>query len=326
MSGSTETVVQEREIEMVVRAARTESENVRSIELVPADDAAVLPPWTPGAHIDIVLDVDGAPLTRQYSLCGDTAADDSWTIAVLRAPDSRGGSTFVHDNLSEGDRVLVRGPRNHFALARSASYLFIAGGIGVTPILPMIEEAEAAGAQWRLVYGGRNRASMAFLGRLAAYGDRVEIVPEDELGTIDLGALLGEPSAKTLVYCCGPAGLLDAVEQRCASWPKGALQLERFSAVDVDDSDNGSFDVVLQRTGLTVTVPADKSIYEVVRENDVSVLASCLEGICGTCETAVLDGEVEHRDAILDDEERASNTTMMICVSRCRGARLTLDL
>jgi ferredoxin-NADP reductase len=326
VTGSTETVLHEREIEMVVRAVRVESRDVRSLELAPVDPEVTLPPWTPGAHVDVVLGTGEEELIRQYSLCGDTATEDTWTIAVLRTPDSRGGSSFVHDSLGEGDRLTVRGPRNHFALSRSGRYLFIAGGIGITPLLPMIAEAEALGSDWTLVYGGRDRGAMAFLERLAPFGERVRIVPEDEEGMIDLSALLDTPRSDTLIYCCGPSGLLDAVEEKCTTWPEGSLQVERFTATEIDDSDNAEFSIVLQRSGLTLDVPADKSIYEVVRENDVSVLASCLEGICGTCETAVLDGEVIHRDAILDEAERASNTTMMICVSRCRGSRLTLDL
>lgn len=326
MTISAETVLHELEMNLVVRSARTESDGVRSLELAPVDDGDRLPYWTPGAHIDVVLGTGPDALVRQYSLCGDTATDDTWQIAVLRTADSRGGSQYIHEQIKVGDVVRVRGPRNHFSLVGSPRYLFVAGGIGITPILPMIAEAQAAGADWRLVYGGRSRDSMAFLDRLAPHGDKVTLVPQDESGPIDLDALLGTPETDTLVYCCGPAGLLDAVEAKCGAWPSAALHMERFAPVATDGAENREFTVVLQRSGLTLTVPSDRSIYSVCRENDVSVLASCLEGICGTCETEVLDGEVEHRDAILDEEERASNSTMMICVSRCRGDKLTLDL
>lgn len=320
-----ETVLHELELDLVVRSARVESDGVRSLELVPAAGGR-LPPWTPGAHIDLVLGDEPDALVRQYSLCGDDAGGTSWRIAVLKTDDSRGGSRYVHENLQVGDVVKARGPRNHFSLAGSPRYLFIAGGIGITPILPMIAEAEAAGADWRLVYGGRTRSAMAFVDRLAPYGDKVALVPQDEAGHLDLESLLGSVLPDTLVYCCGPSGLLDAVEEKCAAWPAGALRIERFTPIAAEDTENREFTVVLQRSGLTLTVPRDKSIYSVCRENDVSVLASCLEGICGTCETEVLDGEVEHRDAILDEHERAANNTMMICVSRCRGDKLTLDL
>lgn len=163
------------------------------------------------------------------------------------------------------------------------------------------------------------------LERLSRYGDKVAVVAQDEAGALDLGSILGTPTPGTAVYCCGPEGLLNAVEERCAPWPSGALHLERFTARE-QTGENSAFSIVLERSGLTLDVPADKSIYEVCKENDIPVLGSCLEGICGTCETDVLDGEVEHRDVVLDEAERQSNTTMMICVSRCLGRQLTLDI
>jgi ferredoxin len=193
-------------------------------------------------------------------------------------------------------------------------------------MLPMIAEAEAAGADWRLLYGGRTRASMAFLDELAAYGEKVTLVPQDERGMPDLDAELGGPHEGTLVYACGPTGLLDAVETRCATWPPGSLHLERFSAKAVAPNRNTEFALVLQRSGLTLDVPADKSVYEVCRQAGVGVVGSCLEGICGTCETEVVDGDVDHRDSVLSEDEREANEYMMICVSRCRSAQLTLDL
>jgi len=169
---------------------------------------------------------------------------------------------------------------------------------------------------------------MAFLDELAQYGDRVMIVPQDEQGMLDLESALGTPEVDTLVYCCGPEGLLSAVEKFCEKWPAGALHLERFSAKPQEPvtEAESSFELVLQRSGLTLEVPAEKSVLTVIREAGVSVLASCLEGVCGTCETEVVDGDVDHRDSILNEEERASNEYMMVCVSRCRSPRLTLDL
>ena len=161
----------------------------------------------------------------------------------------------------------------------------------------------------------------------AEFGDRVHFVPEDEAGRLDLDAILAEPRDDTLVYSCGPEPLLAAMEERCAAWPAGALHLERFTAKATEaPEEESSFELVLQRSGKTLNVPPDQSVFEVVREAGVSVLGSCLEGICGTCETEVVDGDVDHRDSILDDEERASNEVMMICVSRCKSARLVLDL
>jgi ferredoxin-NADP reductase len=318
----TQTVVREFEMDLAVVAADEVAEGVLAITLVRPDGQA-LPEWTPGAHVDLVL-ADG--LVRQYSLCGRTRDTDSWRVAVLRAPDSRGGSEAVHA-LTAGSTVRVRGPRNHFPVAASQRYLFLGGGIGITPLLAMIQEIDAAGAEWELHYGGRSRTSMAFLDELSAFGDRVHVVPEDELGRLDLDSLLGQPRPGTLVYACGPEPMLAAVEERCAAWPAGALHLERFSAkATTTPSEESEFDVVLQRTGKTVHVPADRSIFDVVREAGVSVLGSCLEGICGTCESEVVEGDVDHRDSVLDEEERAANEVMMICVSRCRSERLVLDL
>ncbi|WP_431927153.1 PDR/VanB family oxidoreductase [Amycolatopsis tucumanensis] len=284
-----------------------------------------LPEWDPGAHLDLVL---GEGLVRQYSLCGDPADRGVLQVAVLREPDGRGGSAWVHDRLSTGDTVRIRGPRNHFRLVDSPRYLFVAGGIGITPIVPMIARAEASGADWRLVYGGRSRASMAFREELVArYGDRVEIRPQDETGLLDLDELLGAPHDGVAVYCCGPEPLLAAVEQRCAAWPPGSLHVERFSPkAGADAGERTTFEVELAASGRTVTVPPDKSILAAVEEAGVSVLSSCQEGTCGTCETPVLDGVPDHRDSLLTESERAANDTMMICVSRSCGPRLVLDL
>ncbi|PAZ11271.1 oxidoreductase [Streptomyces sp. SA15] len=279
-----------------------------------------LPAWEPGAHIDVLL---GPDLERQYSLCGDPADRQVWRIGVLREPEGRGGSAYVHGELRQGDKVRVRGPRNNFALEPAPRYRFIAGGIGITPILPMLAAAEAAGAQWTLLYGGRTRDSMAFTEELGAYGDKATLAPQDERGLLDLGSVLDDLPEGTLVYCCGPGPLLDAVEERC---PRGRLRVERFQPKDQKTGPDSEFEVVLERTGHTLTVPEGVSVLDTVRAAGVEVLFSCTEGTCGTCETDVLEGTPDHRDSVLTDEERASGETMMICVSRCRGERLVLDL
>jgi ferredoxin-NADP reductase len=279
-----------------------------------------LPAWEPGAHIDVVL---GPDLERQYSLCGDPADRDAWRIAVLREPDGRGGSAYVHGQLGQGDKVRVRGPRNHFALRPAPRYRFVAGGIGITPILPMLAAAEAAGAEWTLLYGGRSRGSMAFTEELAAYGGRVTVAPQDETGLLDLGPVLDGLPEGTLVYCCGPGPLLDAVEARC---PSGALNVERFQPKAQQAGEDSEFEVELAQSGRTVTVAAGVSVLDAVRACGVEVLFSCTEGTCGTCETDVLEGTPDHRDSVLTPEEREAGETMMICVSRCRGNKLVLDL
>ncbi|MEU3614704.1 PDR/VanB family oxidoreductase [Streptomyces sp. NPDC006872] len=279
-----------------------------------------LPAWEPGAHIDVVL---GPGLERQYSLCGDPADRAAWRIAVLREPAGRGGSAHVHEQVRQGDKVRVRGPRNHFALRPAPGYRFVAGGIGITPVLPMLAAAEAAGAEWSLLYGGRSRASMAFTEELAGYGDRVTVAPQDESGLLDLGSVLDTLPEGTLVYCCGPGPLLDAVEERC---PAGALHVERFQAREQPTGEDGEFEVELAQSGRTLTVAPGVSVLDTVRAAGVEVLYSCAEGTCGTCETDVLEGEPEHRDSVLSPQEREAGETMMICVSRCRGKRLVLDL
>jgi ferredoxin-NADP reductase len=280
--------------------------------------------WTPGAHVDLVL---GNGTTRQYSLCGDRWDPFTYTVGVLREPAGRGGSAYVHDVLQPGDRVGVGGPRNNFPLVPADRYLFVAGGIGITPLLPMLHQADLLGADWQLLYGGRRRASMAFLDRLAGYGDRVQVVPQDEHGLLDLPAFLGEPRADTRVYCCGPAPLLSAIGAACSGWPPHSLRTERFVADELAAAArSSSFEVELARTGRCVEVPPGVSVLEAVAGAGVEVLSSCRQGTCGTCETTVLAGRPDHRDSLLDDDERAAGDCMYVCVSRSLDDRLVLDL
>lgn len=310
-------------LELVVRTRREIAQGVVELILA-APDGSDLPEWEPGAHIDLVLD-DG--LIRQYSLCGDPEDRTSYRVAVLREPEGRGGSQRIHDELQPGVGVTVKGPRNHFPFHDSPRYIFIAGGIGVTPMLPMVKAADRTGADWKLVYGGRTDASMSYLDEFEPWADRVTFWPEDRHGRIDLDSLLGTPQSDTLVYCCGPEPLLTAIEERCATWPRGSLNLERFSAaVGADDEVNTSFEVELRQTGATLRVGEDQSILDVVTEAGVYVPTSCTEGTCGSCETMVLEGVPDHRDVVLSPEEQDSCEMMMICVSRCKTGRLVLDL
>lgn len=312
-------------LEVLVRERTTLAEGVLGLELVACDDGA-LPAADPGAHIDLVLP---SGLVRQFSLCTRDDRAGTWRIAVLREPNGRGGSMEVHDALAVHTRLRVVGPRNHFPLLPADDLLFIAGGIGITPLLPMLAEAERRGSRWRLAYGGRTRASMAFLTELARYGDRVTVVPQDEYGLLDLDGLLREVPAGGRVYCCGPEPLLEAVQERCAALPSVTLHTERFAAAPSAAGPqrvDSSFEVVLERSGMSVAVPAGTSVLDAVRDAGVAVLASCEEGTCGTCETTVLAGAVEHRDSLLTEQERAAGDLMLICVSRSRGPRLVLDL
>ncbi|SNQ48253.1 Phenoxybenzoate dioxygenase subunit beta [Frankia canadensis] len=280
--------------------------------------------WEPGAHIDIRLP-DGE--IRQYSLCGDPDDLGSWRIAVLREENGRGGSRYIHERVVAGTEIAVGQPRNNFPLVDGASYRLLAGGIGLTPFLPMIRELARRGADWRLYYGGRARARMAFLPELADHPDRVHILPEDTHGLLPVAQVVDELDTESRLYCCGPEGLLDAAEKAFAARGVGSLHLERFRPRPQDeDAEQRAFEVLLAGSGRLVKVRAGQSLLDALDRAGLDVPSSCREGTCASCETPVLAGEVDHRDSVLTDDERASNATMMICVSRARSERLTLDL
>lgn len=284
-------------------------------------DGAALPPWQPGAHIDVLA---GDDVLRQYSLCGPVDAP-TWTIAVRVLPEGLGGSLRMA-GLSAGAHVTVSEPRNHFELVEAASYLFVAGGIGITPILPMVRSAAVRGASWRLAYGGRSESLMPYLAELRELpGGALDVWSDDGRGPIDVARLFESPSDGTAIYCCGPEPLLAATESAVTGWPEGSLHVERFAPRLVDTSDVHAFDVELACSGVTLHVPGDRSILDTMADAGIFVPFSCGEGVCGTCETRVLAGAVDHRDSILTPAEQAANDTMMVCVSRARDGRLTLD-
>lgn len=312
-------------MKMLVRELRLEAERVFSVTLE-EPEGRELPAWEPGSHIDLKLP-NG--LVRQYSLCGVLGDRRRWRIGVLDEEGSRGGSRYITRTLRPGDVVEVSAVRNNFDLLEAPAYCFIAGGIGITPILPMVGQVADRGAPWRLVYGGRRLNSMAFVSELARYGDRIDILAEDVGGLPDLGQLIGGCEPGTAVYCCGPEGLIVAVEAAVSSRPDVELHIERFVPRQPSSAAkpaSESFTVELRRSGIEVTVPADQPILDVLEEAGIDVPNSCREGICGSCETPVLAGEVDHRDSVLSASERATNSTMMICVSRCTSDRLVLDL
>ncbi|MEU7116504.1 PDR/VanB family oxidoreductase [Streptomyces sp. NPDC046182] len=310
----------EKSLRLVVHRMTWEADGVLSVELV-HPDGKPLPAWTPGAHVDVHV----GGFVRQYSLCGDPQSAGVYRIGVLNEPASRGGSRHVHTALRPGQQVTVSEPRNHFALEDAGGYVFVAGGIGITPLLAMAREAERRGARWRLVHGGRTRASMAFTAELTALGGgALTLVPQDEAGHIDLDAALAGLDDDTLVYACGPGPLLAAVEERC---PPERLRLERFSAPVVEcGAEDGGFEVECRTSGLTLDVGPGTSILDAAEAAGLDVQSSCRDGICGSCETRVIDGVPDHRDFLLSEAEHAVNATMMICVSRCASGRLVLDL
>jgi ferredoxin-NADP reductase len=310
-------------LQLAVGRRRTVALDVVEFDLHPLDGGP-LPPWRPGAHIDVLT---GAGAARQYSLCGDPEDRTRYRIAVLRQQRGRGGSRWLHERLHEGDRVGVSAPRNHFPLHAAPRYLFLAGGIGITPLVPMIRQAAAVGADWSLHYGGRTRASMAYADDLAAAGpNRVRLFPSDTCGLLDLDAALGEADRDTQVYCCGPEPLISAAEEACARRGK-RLHTERFAPRPTDSGPaDAPFTVRIASTGARLAVPAGRSIVDVLTEAGVDILTSCEEGTCGTCETAVLGGRPDHRDSVLTQEEQAAGDRILPCVSRSRTPELVLDL
>ncbi|WP_182358464.1 PDR/VanB family oxidoreductase [Tomitella gaofuii] len=289
-------------------------------------DGAPLPAWRPGAHIEVRLPTPSGELVRHYSLCGDPADRSSWRIAVLREQAGRGGSAYIHDLLDRGETLAVTGPRNNFPLEPSGKYLFIAGGIGITPILPMVREAASRGADWRLVACTRTADRLAFAAELRRLpAGRASVHVDEDAGVLDLDRLLAGCDAGTAVYVCGPPGLIDAVDTRSATRP-WRFFAEQFVADAVDTSADVAFEVEIASTGDTYIVPADSSILHTLNDAGFDLPSSCEEGTCGTCETGVLDGVPDHRDVVLSKSEKAENDCMMLCVSRAACSRLVLDL
>lgn len=306
------------------------AEGIRSWELRPANGNA-LPSFTAGAHVDLHLP-NG--LVRSYSLCNDPREADRYVIAVSKAATSRGGSSYMFDSLHAGDQVAVSGPMNTFKLEESSRLsVFVAGGIGITPIYSMILRLRSLGAPWRLHYSARTRGVCAFLEELSAFEreapGRVFFNFDQEPGCrpTDLQALLAELPLHAHVYCCGPRTMLDAFERSAGAARLLArnVHVEHFSGREQACTDGG-FTVELAQTGLSAFVSRGNTILTVLQQHGVDVAYSCMEGTCGSCETRVIEGVPVHRDSILSEEERASNRTMMICCSGCSSPRLVLDL
>ena len=308
---------------VVVTARTEEAAGVIALDLR-RPDGSRLPDWRPGAHIDLVLP-NG--LTRQYSLCGDPWDAFSYRVAVAREERGTGGSRYLHDVVRPGAVLGLGGPRNLFPLVPSPSYRFVAGGVGITPILPMLRQAEQQGAQWQLLYLGRYRERMAFLEDLQPYVDRVEVHVSTESGPADVAAWLGGLDSRSKVYACGPERLLATVEAATSSMPSGWVRMERYTNQRAAvASAPGPFRVAIASTGMSIEVGEEESVATALRRAGQLVLTSCSRGVCGTCEVGVTQGVPDHRDAILDDAERAANTCMFPCVSRALSDRLVLDL
>lgn len=301
-------------------------ENVVALTLA-APDGGDLPTWHPGAHLDLHLP---SGRIRQYSLCGDPDRRDSYRIAVRRIPNGGGGSIEVHDALPVGSLITTNGPRNAFPLAvpgygsPARRLRFIAGGIGITPILPMLAMAERMGVEWSMIYVGRSAESIPFLDEVGRFGDKVVIRTDDTAGVPEADDLLGDCSCSTAIYACGPADMITLIRSRLVGRDDLELHFERFAAPPV--TDGAPFTVTLESTGSTMEVAADETLLAALRRTGVAAAYSCQQGFCGTCRTRVLSGTVEHRDTLLTGPEREAGM-MLTCVSRApAGGNLTLDL
>lgn len=313
-----------RVLRLTERQVVAHDENVVALTFTAADGSP-LPRWHPGAHIDVHLP---SGLLRQYSLCGDPEAD-SYRIAVRCIPGGGGGSVEMH-GLAVGDTVATHGPRNAFPLtvpgygSPTHRFRFVAGGIGITPILPMLGLAERLGVDWSMVYAGRSRESLPFIEELSRFGDRIEVRTDDVNGVPTAAELLGDCPDHTTVYACGPAPMLTAIRTELVGRDDVELHFERFAAPPVVDG--RPFTVSIASTGQQVGVGADETLLTALRRADVATPYSCQQGFCGTCRTQVLSGAVDHRDTLLTDPER-DRGMMLVCMSRAaNGERLVLDL
>ncbi|MGX6446813.1 PDR/VanB family oxidoreductase [Patulibacter sp. S7RM1-6] len=311
-------------IDVVTTQLTLQADGVVAVRLQ-RPDRAPLPAWSAGAHVDLILPVG---ITRQYSLMGDPEDRTSYTVTVLQQPTSRGGSEYVHVFLRPGQRIAVSAPRNHFPLEPAPAHLLIAGGIGITPLMAMAREASARGEAWTLHYGGRSRRTMAYADALRAeHGERVHLWPEDVRGRMPLDGLLADRRTGARVHCCGPEALLNAVRTTAAEhgWPEDAVHFERFAPTVHAHAPDRPVTVLAARSGVEVLVGEDESLLDGLLRAGVRMTSSCRSGVCGACQTGVLDGEPDHRDDILTTAQRDANAVMMPCVSRARGERIVLD-
>jgi ferredoxin-NADP reductase len=315
-------------LKLAVASVATVTPSIRQVELTNAEGGA-LTPFTAGAHIDLAL---GNGLERSFSLLNDPAETHRYVIAVLREADSRGGSVWVHEHLRQGDRLTASEPINNFPLNEAGdAHILIAGGIGITPLKAMAHRLVARAANFTLHYCARDQERAAYLDELRALiGSRLQVHLDggDITRGLDVGKLLASRPAAAHVYVCGPAGLIRAVREAARDWPKGSVHYELFRGSEADiapRSTDQPFEIRLARAGKTLTVPADRSILDVLKENGIKVKTLCTEGVCGTCRVGLLGGKADHRDEVLTDAQRERH--IQVCVSRALpGETLTLDL
>lgn len=314
-------------VEVVRR--RDEAHDICSFELR-RPDGAPLPGFDAGAHIDVHLP---GGFIRQYSLCGNPARHDRYEIAVLRNSNGRGGSMAMHDHVRQGDLIRISTPRNHFPVdAQAARHLLLAGGIGVTPILSMAEHLAGVGASFEMHYCTRSHARTAFVERVtgSAFREHMQFHFDDGPAeqVFDPVAVIASAPAHTHLYVCGPRGFMEAVlaEARVQGWAEHRLHHEFFSGSDPDAREETAFQVRIASSGASVDVPPGCTVIESLAKHGLEILTSCGQGVCGTCMTRVLEGEPDHRDSYLTDEEKAAGEYFLPCCSRSRSPVLVLDL
>lgn len=313
-----------------LKVARIEdaTPRIKRIELIAADGAA-LPAFTAGAHLDLEL---GNGEARSYSLLNDPAQTHAYVIAVLREAAGRGGSAWIHEHLREGDILSSAPPANHFPLSEEGEHhILIAGGVGITPIASMASRLAALGKTYEIHYCARSREEAAFVDALQlAHGDRLKLVLDggDPAQGLDAATLLARRPSAGHVYVCGPASLIRAVREAGRDWPKGTVHYELFKGSEEDVAlrkNDRAFDVVLNKSGRSLHIPADQSLLDVLKAEGFKIKTLCKEGVCGTCRVGLVSGKAEHRDDVLDDDEREE--AIQVCVSRAMpGETLVLDL
>lgn len=312
---------------VAVKSVTPVAEDTLMLSLISVDGKP-LPRWTPGAHIDV--ECGDTNLSRQYSLCGDPENTGTMEIAVLRDPNSRGGSVWIHDNVKAGDHLRIRGPRNYFRFDEEGKKaIFLAGGIGITPISVMARRAKYREIDYEFHYSGRSRSSMAFINELSdLHGDRLHIYAKDEGLRNDFKTLLARTDPSAQIYACGPERMLEVIEKCCAGRSADSLHIEHFHSKlgTLDPSKESSFEVELKDSGIVINVPADQTLLQALRSANIDVQSDCGEGLCGSCEVRVLAGQIDHRDVVLTRAEKNANDKIMACCSRSCGPRLVLEL
>lgn len=313
--------------QVVVQQTDMLTDNIMRIRLAAAN-GQTLPSWTPGSHIDVICgDLD---ISRQYSLCGDPKDRQVLDIAVLLETDGRGGSAWIHQTIRSGMPLHIRGPRNHFRFDdKTKKAIFIAGGIGITPISAMARAAKEHGIDYQIHYCARSRKNMAFLEQLTQlHGQRLHVYASDESQRADFSTLLATPEQDVQIYACGPLRMTEALQQLCETWPDDALRIEHFQSAlgKLDPEKEHAFDAELKQTGITISVAAGQSLLEALRSANIDIQSDCEEGLCGSCEVSVLSGQPDHRDVVLTRTERAAGNKMMSCCSRAKDKCIVLDL